>query len=315
MIAVRVHRYGGPEELQLEEIGVPVTAENEALVRVSAAGVGPWDALVRAGRSSLPESLPLTPGADIAGVVEDVADGASTLKRGDAVFGATNSSFTGGYAQYATATLESIAPKPNSLSFVEAASVPVVAVTAWEMLFDYAECGAGQTVVVQGAAGNVGAFAVQLARWAGARVIAVAAARDAQYVQSLGAAEVIDFKTERFEDLITNADVVIDTVGGTVQQRSFRIVKPGGIIVSSVSPPSIDLAHVYAVRTAFFIVRVRSEKLQKIGQLIDDGTLQTDLGIVLGLGDVRKAHEMLAGELPRPRGKIVLDTTISMDRQ
>ncbi|MBV8531495.1 MAG: NADP-dependent oxidoreductase [Candidatus Eremiobacteraeota bacterium] len=315
MIAVRVHRYGGPEQLQLEEIGAPGTAENEALVRICAAGVGPWDALVRAGRSSLTEVLPLTPGADIAGIVEDVADGASELKRGDAVFGSTNPSFTGGYAQYAAASLDSITLKPDSLSFADAASVPVVACTAWQMLFDHAEVTAGQTVLVQGAAGNVGAYTVQLARWAGTRVIAVAAARDGEYLKSLGAAEVIDFQTEHFEDRVTDADVAIDTVGGNVQERSFRVLKPGGIIVSSVSPPSIDLAHVYGVRNAFFIVRVTSPTLQRIAQLIDDRTVQTDLGIVLGLADARKAHEMLAGTLPRPRGKIVLDTTISGNRQ
>src|SRR5271165_5603064 len=133
MIAVRVHRYGGPDQLVLEEIPRPVAAENQALIRVCAAGVGPWDALVRTGSSGLPQPLPLTPGSDIAGIVEDVGDGAPTLQRGDAIFGVTNPSFTGGYAQYAVADLDSIAPKPASLSFVEAASVPVVAVTAWQM--------------------------------------------------------------------------------------------------------------------------------------------------------------------------------------
>ena len=143
----------------------------------------------------------------------------------------------------------------------------------------------------------------------------MAATRDTQFVKSLGAADVVDFESEPFKDCTTGADVVIDTVGGAVQERSFRVVNAGGIIVSSVSPPSIDLAQVYDVRTAFFIVRVRSEELEKIGQLFDDGTLQTDLGIVLGLADARRAHQMLAGEISRPRGKIVLDTNLVGNRR
>jgi NADPH:quinone reductase-like Zn-dependent oxidoreductase len=313
MIAARVHRYGGPDQLVLEEIPRPVAAENQAIIRVCAAGVGPWDALVRTGTSGLPQSLPLTPGSDIAGIVEEVGDGASPLQRGDAIFGATNPSFTGGYAQYAAADLESIAPKPASLSFVEAAAVPVVAVTAWQMLFDHAQLSTGQTVLVYGAAGNVGAYAVQLARWAGARVVAVAAEGDASYLRGLGAAEVIDSQTERVEDRVSDVDVVIDTVGGDAQRRAFGVIKPAGILVSSISTPSQELAQTYGIRVAYFIVRVSSKQLTRIAQLVDDGTLRTDLGVVLGLADARKAHEMLAGTLAHPRGKIVLDVTMLGD--
>jgi NADPH:quinone reductase-like Zn-dependent oxidoreductase len=313
MIAARVHRYGGPDQLVLEEVPRPVAAENQAIIRVCAAGVGPWDALVRTGTSGLPQSLPLTPGSDIAGIVEEVGDGASPLQRGDAIFGATNPSFTGGYAQYAAADLESIAPKPASLSFVEAAAVPVVAVTAWQMLFDHAQLSTGQTVLVYGAAGNVGAYAVQLARWAGARVVAVAAEGDASYLRGLGAAEVIDSQTERVEDRVSDVDVVIDTVGGDAQRRAFGVIKPAGILVSSISTPSQELAQTYGIRVAYFIVRVSSKQLTRIAQLVDDGTLRTDLGVVLGLADARKAHEMLAGTLAPPRGKIVLDVTMLGD--
>jgi NADPH:quinone reductase-like Zn-dependent oxidoreductase len=298
MIAVIVHQYGGPQELLLEETATPVPASGETLVRVDAAGVGPWDALIRTGRGGLPQSLPVTPGSDIAGIVEAT---------GEPVFGVTNRSFTGGYAQYAAASQSSIARKPASLSFVEAASVPVVAATAWQMLFDRAEIRASQTVLVHGAAGNVGAYAVQLARWTGARVVAVAGAADAAYVRGLGASEVIDFRTQRFEELVEGVDAVIDTVGGDTQERSFKVIKPGGMLVSSVSQPSETLAAEHNVRTAFFIVDVPREQLERIAQLIDDGTLKVDLGVVLSLADARKAHEMLAGTLPHPRGKIVLD--------
>ncbi|HEY1867721.1 MAG TPA: NADP-dependent oxidoreductase [Candidatus Cybelea sp.] len=298
MIAVCVHRYGGPEVLTLEETAMLGPSKNEALIRVRAAGVGPWDALLRTGDSGIPQTLPLIPGSDIAGIVEAT---------GEEVYGVTNPSFAGGYAQYAAASLDSIARKPKRLSFVEAASVPVVAVTAWQMLFDRAKVSAGQTVLVQGAAGNVGAYAVQLAHWAGARVIAVSAAADAEYLRSLGADEVIDFRTQRFEEHVSGVDAVIDTVGGDTQTRSFGAVKPGGMLVSSVSQPSEALAAQHGVRTAFFIVAVTAPQLERIAQLIDDGVLKTDVGVVLGLADARKAHEMLAGTVPHPRGKIVLD--------
>ncbi len=298
MLAVCVHRYGGPEVLTLEETAKPVPAKGEVLIRVSAAGVGPWDALLRTGNSGIPQTLPLIPGSDIAGIVEAT---------GEEVYGLTNSSFKGGYAQYAAASLDSIARKPASLSFVEAASVPVVAVTAWQMLFDRANVSAGQTVLVHGAAGNVGAYAVQLARWAGARVIAVASASDAAYVRDLGAADVIDFHTQRFEELVSGVDAVIDTIGGDTQTRSFEVIKSGGSLVSSVSQPSQELASQHDVRTAFFIVEVPKSQLDRIGQLIDDGVLKTDVGTVLSLADARKAHEMLAGTVPHPRGKIVLE--------
>jgi len=297
MIAIRVHRYGGPEELVLEETPLPAPSEGEALVRVCAAGVGPWDALIREGRSGTTQRLPLTPGSDIAGYLEE---------NGDAVYGVTNPSFTGGYAEYALAKRDSIAPKPASLSFEEAASVPVVAVTAWQMLFDRAKVAAGARVLVHGASGNVGAYAVQLARWAGAHTIAISNSSDAAYVRSLGAEEVID-RSQRFEDLVAGVDAVIDTVGGETQERSFGVLKRGGILVSSVSQPSQELASKYGVRTAFFIVAVTAAQLARIGQLIDDGALKTDLGIVLSLADARRAHEMLAGMLPHPHGKIVLD--------
>lgn len=298
MLAVRVHAYGGPRQLVLEEMPVPIPASDEVLVRVCAAGVGPWDALLRTGQSGLPQVLPLTPGSDIAGVVEGT---------GEAIFGLTNPSFIGGYAQYAAAKRASIARKPASLGFIEAASAPVVTVTAWQMLFDRANVSSGQTVLVHGAAGNVGAYAVQLAHWARARVIAVAGTADADYVRGLGADEVIDYRTQRFEERVRNVDAVIDTVGGETQMRSFPVLKRGGMLVSSVSQPSQDLAAKYEVRTAFFIVSVPAAQLERIAELFDAGVLKPAVGIVLRLADAGKAHEMLAGTVPHPRGKIVID--------
>jgi NADPH:quinone reductase-like Zn-dependent oxidoreductase len=311
MIAVRVHRFGGPDELRVEQTQIPNPQPGEALVRVHAAGVGPWDALVRSGSSGLSQSLPLTPGSDIAGVVERVCgDDATSIVAGDEVFGVTNAEFTGGYAQYAVAELRSLARKPKSLGFVESASVPVVAVTAWKMLFEHARLAAGQSVLVIGGAGNVGAYAVQLASWAGAYVTAVGSGEDAPFMKSRGAAATIDFRTQRFEELIADIDVVIDTTGGDAQTRAFGVLKAGGVLVSSVSEPSEVAAQQHDVRVAFFIVDVPSPELERIAGLIDDGILKADLGVVLPLSSARTAHEMLAGTVDHPRGKIVLDTML-----
>ncbi|MGC1984745.1 MAG: NADP-dependent oxidoreductase [Candidatus Cybelea sp.] len=300
MKAIVIHNFGGIDELQLEEVPVPQSGPDEVLVHVRAAGVGPWDALVRAGQSGLPQPLPLTPGSDIAGTVEG---------SGEEIFGVTNPSFTGGYAEYALAEKDSIAVKPSSLSFIEAASAPVVAVTAWQMLFDRAKIERGQSVLVQGAAGNVGAYAVALAHWAGARVTAVADACDAAYLRGLGAEKTIDFRTDRFEDEVENADAVIDTVGGETQARSFAVLRRGGAIVSSVSQPSSELAERYGVRGDYFIVAVKRPQLERIAQLFEEGVLKADIGVVLPLSDARRAHEMLAGKVTHPRGKIVLDVS------
>ena len=198
-----------------------------------------------------------------------------------------------------------MARKPKTLNFIEAASAPVVTVTAWQMLFDYARMTTGQTVLIHGAAGNVGAYAVQLARQAGLHVVATAASADQQYVRSLGAERVLEYETGRFEESVTGVDVVLDTVGGNTQERSFRVLKPGGILVSAVSPVPETTQKKYGVRAAFFYVDVTTARLNKITELFDSGKLVTRVGAVLPLEEARLAHEMLGGA-PHKRSKIVL---------
>ena len=307
MRAARVHRFGGPEEIIIDEVATPAPEPEEVLIRVKAAGVGKWDALVRSGTSRMPLTLPLVLGAEISGIVEKAGIGVSVLNVGDEVFGATNSFFTGGYAQYATAVAHMIEPKPKSLDFVKAASVPIAAVTAYDMLFTYARISQSQKVLIHGAAGSVGAFAVQLARRAGAHVIATARARDAEYVRGLGAERVIDFETEHFDTMLSGIDVVVDTVGGEVQTRSFGVMRRGsGILVSCVSRPNDAQAAFYHVRSTFFIVALTSDKLTAIAKLIDGGQLHLNVGPVLPLSDARKSHVMLETKASRPPGKMVL---------
>jgi NADPH:quinone reductase-like Zn-dependent oxidoreductase len=305
MQAIRVHRFGGLDSLVAEDVPRPVPGEGEVLLRVKAAGVGPWDAWIRSGRSVLPQPLPLTLGSDISGIVERVGPGVSQFRAGDAVFGATNARFIGGYAEYAVAAATKLAKMPERLGFIEAASVPVVACTAWQMVFEYGGVDATKRVLVHGAAGNVGAYAVQLARRVAREVIATTNSPGVPYVQTLGADRVIDVHTSRFEEVLTGIDVVLDTIGGDTQDRSFAVLKPGGVLVSAVATPDQGKATEHGVRALFFLVEVSSARLERIAALIEDGRLTTCVGDVLPLADARLAHEMLEG-LPHKRGKIVL---------
>ena len=306
MKACRVHHFGPPDVISFEDVARPHPGEGEVLIRVKAAGVGPWDAWIRAGKSVLPQPLPLTLGSDLSGTVEAVGPAVAALKPGTDAFGVTNRRFTGAYAQFAVASVGMIAAKPARLSDAEAASVPVVAVTAHQALFEQAKLVAGQTVLIHGAAGSVGAYAVQMARQAGLQVIATAAARDAEAVRGLGAHEVIDYRAVRFEDAVNSIDAVVDLVGGEVQAHSFAVLKPGGILVSAVSKPDQELATRHGVRALFFLVNVTTAHLTQIAAMIDAGDLVVNVGTILPLADARVAHEMLEGSRARPRGKIVL---------
>lgn len=307
MRAWRVHAFGPPEAMVFEAVPRPHPGSGEILVKVHAAGVGPWDGWIRAGKSALPQPLPLTLGSDLSGEVAALGSGVSGMLVGDQVFGVTNTRFVGAYAEYAVASAAMLARKPISLDYIGAASVPVVAVTAWQGLFDRARLEAGQTVVIHGAAGNVGAYAVQLARRARLCCVATAETKDTDYVRGLGADKVVDYRTQRFEDAVTDADAVLDLVGGDTQIRSFQVLRRGGKLISAVSEPDQDRARQHGVDAEFFLVEVTTERLRGIAELIDRGELKTCVGAVLRLADAREAHMMLEGRRPPPRGKIVLD--------
>ena len=259
MMAWRVHEFGSPDVMSFEQVPRPAPGHGEVLVKVEAAGVGPWDAWIRAGKSALPQPLPLTPGSDLSGEIVAVGPAVSDLRVGDQVYGVTNSQFIGAYAEYAVASAAMVSKKPTSLTYIEAASVPVVAVTAWQALFDEAHIKEGQTLLIHGAAGNVGAYAVQLARRAGVRIIATAATNDIAFVRDLGAERAIDYRTQRFEEEVRDADAVIDLVGGETQERSFQVLRRGGKLVSAVSRPDQHLAQSHGVEAAFFLVNVTSQ--------------------------------------------------------
>jgi NADPH:quinone reductase-like Zn-dependent oxidoreductase len=309
MMAWRVHEFGPPSVMRFEQVRRPTPAGGEVLVKVEAIGVGPWDAWIRAGKSALPQPLPLTLGSDLSGEIVGVGPGVSGVTLGEQIYGVTNPRFVGAYAEYALASAAMISKKPKSLTHAEAASAPVIAVTAWQALFDKAQLQAGQSVLIHGASGNVGSYAVQLARRADLRVVATAGTGDIPKVLELGANTVINFQTERFEEQVHDVDAVIDLVGGPTQERSFQVLRRGGKLISAVSQPDQGLANRYGVEAAFFLVDVQTKYLADISDLIDGGYLKTHVGVVLPLSDAPEAHLMLDGVVPRPKGKIVLAVT------
>ena len=307
MKAARVRRFGPPEVIELEDIETPQPEADQVLVQVHAAGVGPWDAWIRSGKSVISQPLPLTLGADLSGIVEAVGARVTGFAPGDEVFGVSSPRFTGAYAEHVAAPASMLARKPRGLSHIDAASAPVVAVTALQMLFEHARVARGERVLVLGAAGSVGAYAVQLARDAGVHVIGtVRGDQDTAYVQRLGANEVVDVAAVRIEDAVTSVDVVIDLVGGDPANQAMALLARGGRLVSAVSQPDQERTTRHGVTATFILVDVRTESLIRIAALFDAQRLATNVGALLPLADARIAHEMLEGRRPRPHGKTVL---------
>jgi NADPH:quinone reductase-like Zn-dependent oxidoreductase len=307
MKAVRIHGRGGPDHLVYEDAPQPHPGSGEVLVRVYATGIIAnelkWDATYQTTAGS-PRALPI-PGRDLSGVVEEVGPGVTSLVTGSEVYAMLGYGRDGAEADYTIALPGELAPKPRTLDHVQAAAVPLSALTAWQALFEHASLAAGQTVLIHGAAGGVGVFAVQLARWAGAQVIATASARNRDFLRNLGANEIIDYTTTRFEEVVKPVDVVFDTVGGDTLARSWQVVKPGGILVSVVSPqPSADVIKGHDTRFAWFVVEPNREQLVQIGALIDAGRIRPVIETVLPLDQARQAYEQ--GAKGHTRGKIVL---------
>ena len=307
MKAIRIHGRGGPDHLVYEDAPQPHPGPGEVLVRVHAAGVIAnelkWDATYQTPTGG-PHELPI-PGRDLSGVVEEVGHGVTTFAPGAEVYALLGYGRDGAEADYTIALPDELAPKPHALDHVRASAVPLSALTAWLALFEHAHLEAGQTALIHGAAGGVGVFAVQLARWAGAQVIATASARNHDFLRELGATRVIDYSTERFEEVVHNIDVVFDTVGGDTLQRSWQVLKPGGVLVSVVSPqPPADVAKGHDARFAWFVVQPNRKLLMQIGALIDAGQLRPFVDIVLPLSQARQAYEQ--GAKGHTRGKIVL---------
>ncbi len=306
MKAVRIHGRGGPDHLVYEDAPQPHPGPGEVLVRVHAAGIIAnelkWDETYQTAAGS-PRALPI-PGRDLSGVVEEVGPGVTSPVQGSAVYAMLGYGRDGAEADYTLAPPEELAPKPDRLDPVQAAAVPLSALTAWQAFFDHARLAAGQTVLIHGGAGGVGVFAVQLAHGAGARVIATASARDQDFLRELGTDETIDYTAVRFEEVVQGVDLVLDLVGGDTLQRSWQVIRPGGMLVSIVSPQPPAAAEGRDVRFAYFIVEPNREELSQISALLDAEQLRPVIDTVFPLSQARQAYEQAAQG--HPRGKIVL---------
>jgi NADPH:quinone reductase-like Zn-dependent oxidoreductase len=306
MKAVRIHTYGSPEVLKYEEAPRPKPEAGELLIRVHAAGVNPVDWKIREGyfKHRLNYSLPLILGWDLSGVVEATGPGIVRLKAGDEVYSRPDIARDGAYAEYIVVRETEVALKPKSIDHIHAAAIPLAALTAWQSLFDAAGLGAGQKVLIHAAAGGVGSFAVQLAKWKGAHVIGTASGRNQEFLRKLGADQTIDYQTTRFEDVVHDVDVVFDTIGGDTQRRSWRVLKKGGILVSIVDPPSAEEAAAHGVCQAFVFVQPSATQLTELANPVDSGKLKSIVETVLPLSEARRAHEL--SQTGHTHGKIVL---------
>ncbi len=306
MQAIRVHGRGGPDHLSYDDAPRPQPGPGEALVRVGATAIIAteltWDETYQTPAGD-PRPLPI-PGHDLAGVVAEVGPGITDLAVGTEVYALTAFGRDGAEAEYAIALPHELAPKPRTLDMVQAAAVPLAALTAWQALFIHAHLAKGQTALIHGAAGGVGSYAVQFAHWAGARVITTASARHHDFLRGLGADQVIDYTTTPFEEVVHDADVAFDTVGGETLTRSWQVVKDGGVIVSVVSPRPMDDPTRNGARFVWFIVEPDGGQLREIGALIDAGQIQPIISQVFPLAEARRAWEEAGSG--HARGKIVL---------
>jgi NADPH:quinone reductase-like Zn-dependent oxidoreductase len=300
MQAIRAHDYGGPEVLVIGQVPRPAPNADQVLIRLKAAGVNPADWKNRAGlfKQFMLQQFPWTPGLEGSGIVEEVGENVTDFKKGDEVYGIV----AGGYAEYALAKANEIQPKPTSLTFEEAASLPVGVLTAWGAI-ETAKVEAGQRVLVHGAAGGVGAYAVQLARWKGAHVTGTASAGNLELAKSLGAENVIDYNATRFETVVKDLDAIIDTVGGDLPERSFRVLRPGGIFVTVAAQLAEDAGKTQNIK-AMRAGRAPAESLKQISELVEAKQLKPVTGAVFPLSEARQAQAL--SQTGHGRGRILL---------
>jgi NADPH:quinone reductase-like Zn-dependent oxidoreductase len=311
--AIRVHQYGGPEQLKLEQIPCPEPQAGEVLIRVHSVGVLPAEWKLRQGffQSVRPAIFPYIPGSAMAGIVEEIGPDVTTFEIGQAVFGRSTN---GAYAEYTTTavalpalgpeTFSLLAEKPETLSFDEAATISGGATIAWTALFEDGALQAGQRVLIHGAAGGVGSFAVQFARWKGAQVIGTTSKANMDFVRSLGAETVIDYTSTSFEQMVHDVDLVLDTIGGETLQRSMQVIKRGGILVSLLEHPFPELAQKYGIHAKKNAALPTSSLLRTIAQLIDEGHLKVTIMQTFPLHEASRAHEL--SQTGHGRGRIVL---------
>lgn len=306
MKAARIHAYGDTSEIRIEDAPLPTLAPDDVLIRVVATSVNPVDWKIRKGylKSFIPYEMPLIMGWDVSGVVEQTGPAVTKFKPGDAVYSRPDIRRNGAYAEYIAVRESEIAFKPTTISHVEAASLPLVSITAWESLFTTANLSAGQRVLIHAGAGGVGSIAIQLAKARGVHVTTTASAAKSALVKSLGADEVIDYRSQDFSKIAKGMDVVFDTIGGETQEKSWGTLKPGGMLVSITDRPSEDRSKAEGKRAGYVFIGPNAPILTELAGMVDLGQVRPLIAAEFGLNDTAKAQE--ASETGRATGKIVI---------
>ena len=307
MKAVRIHEYGGPEVLKIEDVETPTPAADDVLIKVYATSVNPVDSKIRSGKNQqrYNNPMPLTLGWDVSGTIEEIGADVKGFKRGDEVYARPDLNRDGTYAEYVVVKASKVGFKPKSLTHNEAAAVPLAALTAWQGIFDWGKLEKGQRILIHGASGGVGTFAVQLAKWKGAYVIGTASESNIDFLKGLGADEVIDYKKQKFEEILKDIDVVFDLIGGDTQKKSVQVLKEGGILVSTLGIVDKDLLAQKNIHGEAYMAQSIPDQLNQMATLIDEGKLKPVIAKVMPLEEAAEAErESEAGHV---RGKIVLE--------
>nr|WP_240377180.1 NADP-dependent oxidoreductase [Bacillus piscicola] len=306
MRAITMEQYGHADVLHETEVAEPEVGANDILIEIKATSVNPIDWKIREGylKERIPYTFPLILGWDAAGVVKKIGTAVTRFAVGDEVFSSPDLMRNGTYAEYVAVDENMAAKKPSNLSFEEAASVPLVGLTAWTSLIDVANMKEGERVLVHAGAGGVGSFAIQLAKAHGCWVATTGSGKNIEFLKELGADQVINYEEENFEDVLSPVDVVLDTLGGEIQERSFHVLKKGGRLSSITTAPDEQLAKVHAVKTYHVSMGRDGDTLAKIAELLENGKIRPVVEKVLDLSDVQEAHRI--SETRHARGKIVL---------
>ncbi len=309
MKAAQIKKYGGSGVVEINNNAPkPSVSEGHLLVEVHAAGINPVDWKIREGYMAqmLPLKFPATLGGDFSGVVVEVGAGVSGFMKGDEVYGQAGAlrGGSGSFAEFVLADIKVAARKPKNVGHVEAAALPLTGVSAWQALVDHIVLSRGKKILIHGGAGGIGTMAIQVAKYLGAYVATTVSAKDMQYARELGADEIIDYKNQSFQDMLNNFDAVFDTVGGDTYEKSFKVLRKGGIIVSMLEQPNQKLMKQYGVSAIGQFTQVNSERLSRVAELAEKGVIKVHVDKIYPLERAREALEFL--QTGHPRGKVVL---------
>ena len=306
MKAIRIHEFGGPDVLELDEIDIPQPEADEVLIKVYASAVNPVDQKTFAGEAQqkFPIKFPLTIGWDVSGVIEKKGDKVKHFDIGDEVYGRPFPTTNGAFAEYVVIKANEISLKPRSIDHLNAAAIPLAGLTAWQGLFRFGKLQKDQRVLIHAASGGVGSFAVQFAKWKGAYVIGTGSAENLTFIKQLGADEAIDYKNERFEEKVQDVDLVFDLIGKDTQQRSLQVIKEGGRLITTIMPQYQQEAKEKHIHLEGFTAQSYSEDLQQIADLVDNGMVSPVVSSVMSLEEAKQAE--ILNSKGSTRGKIVI---------